>query len=168
MTSAGKIEDLMNEHAQLYMKSCVVQEWVYLNCSFKQQTVMLCALRGCDTASKEDLSKALTRKIRSAVLRNADPKDSLFMREDSKRIRSFLQDLDHYPLHWLTHSLHACEIIGYKCDDDTMRESFKALYINFVEALHLRPESEQQMDVRLADKVEKPTIVGREVGSYSG
>lgn len=42
----------------------VVQDWVSEKLTWKQQTVLFCALRGCDTAEKNDPAKAIIRNLR--------------------------------------------------------------------------------------------------------
>lgn len=61
--------------------------------------------------------------------------------------------MDQYPVHWLLHFIQAAEIIGYKCPDQNVRNYWKYFYITAVKAMHLNPESEFQLDMRLSDKV---------------
>jgi len=61
----------------------------------------------------------------------------------------FLRGFDHYPLHWLLHFLHACEIVGYKHPDDEIRDAFSHLYGRLVKKFHLTPETEAELDARL-------------------
>lgn len=90
------------------MKS-VVQEWLANEkISWKQQTVVLLALRGCDGQSKYDLPKKLTRQLRSAILYNAAAKDTTFMRDTMtlEELRNMAEDSDKYPIHYYMHSCH--------------------------------------------------------------
>lgn len=132
----------------------VVREWLSRCCTFKQQTVLITALRGCDGLPREDVSKHLTRELRRAVLLAADTTGaSEFMlhvvSEDD--VQSFVGDLDQYPMHWLMHFTHAAEVIAYKHPDAGMRGKWLGLYYRIVAGLHLRPETEEEMDERLAD-----------------
>lgn len=136
----------------------VVKEWLDV-CTLKQQTVLLSALRGCDGKMKEDYSKPLTRKFRSVILKNAGgvQKQGNFMHDsvgDVDEIK-FISNLDHYPMHWLLHFLHAIEIVGYKHPDKESRCYWHKLYLMIVDALHLSPESEETLDARLADVINK-------------
>ena len=69
--------------------------------------------------------------------------------------KTFVDDMDRYPLHSVQHVMLACEIIGYKHPDEHTRQLFSAVYNQIVWAMHLRPEPEAGMDHRLADKREK-------------
>jgi hypothetical protein len=131
---------------------CVVQDWVF-GCSFKMQTVMLSALRGCDGKGKEDPSKHLVRQLRSVILHNASPGDGKFMQvgDFQKCLDAVTEDLDHYPVHWVTHFMHACEIIGYMHRDGRVRAQWQNAYRQFVDALHLMPETEFELSARLMD-----------------
>lgn len=134
--------------------SSVVQDWVGQACTWKQQTVLLCSLRGCDGSPKEDASKKLTRQIRRLVLHSAsDPGKDKFMeaQEMSKVVTDVAEDLDHYPVHWVMHSIHAFEILAYKHPNVKARSECLNAYMTLVNALHLRIESEEDLDRRLAD-----------------
>ncbi len=138
-------------------EASVFQEWLQ-TISWKQQTVIITGLRGCDGLSKYDPSKHISRSIRMAALKNADT-TTTYMKHDLfdellESAKKFIADLDKYPLHFVLHMAHACEIIGYKHPDDKTRETFNAVYNQIVWAMHLRPESKESMDHRLSDKKE--------------
>ncbi len=139
-------------------EASVFQDWLQ-NISWKQQTVIVTGLRGCDGLSKKDPSKHISRSIRMAALKNADTtttymKHNLF-EELLEAAKVFVDDLDRYPTHFVLHMMHACEIIGYKHPEERVREVFSAVYNQIVWAMHLRPESKESLDHRLADKTEK-------------
>ena len=126
--------------------------------SLKQQTVVLCALRGCDGLTKEDPSKALVRWYRGVVLVSANPEadDRSFMRPGTdfvsaaKRFMSY--GLDHYPMHWLMHFAHGLEIVGHYHPQQNTRYEASMLYGAIVESgLHLRVETKGNCDARLRD-----------------
>lgn len=138
----------------------VLQEWVF-HVPCKMQSVMMCALRGCDTVGKEDPSKIIVRALRSVILNDAEGK-SLFTDNRlgeclnngiSGPLKLFIEDLDHYPVHFIMHLAHACEITGFKYPSADIGGQFLQVYHMIVEALHLIPESEAHLDIRLADKV---------------
>jgi len=135
----------------------VVKPWLSL-CSLKQQTVLLSALRGCDGKMKEDYSKPFTRKLRGVLLFNAGGIQTAgkFMADfvGGTEITKFVSNLDHYPMHWLLHFLHAAEIIGYKHPEKEIREWWFFLYKEITNAIHLNIETEKQLDERLADEGE--------------
>lgn len=138
----------------------VVQDWVS-QCTLKQQTVLLSAIRGCDGIAKEDPSKKFTRALRSVVLHNASPDDGVFMQNSitSEAIEEFTGDLDRYPLHWVTHFTHATEIIGYKHPIRKVQLNWLAVYHRLVTALHFQPEVEADLDARLSDGPISPNVV---------
>lgn len=143
----------------------VVQEWVS-KLSWKQQTVLLCAIRGHDGVARDDPSKFITRSIRGCVLKNATNRDSKtpqhtdFMRMDFQKLEvpfeSVIQDIDKYNVHWLMHVTHAAEILGYKHPDPTISAFWKDFYLSLVDALHLYPEPEVACNARLRDGVPSP------------
>jgi hypothetical protein len=132
----------------------VVQGWL-AECTLKQQTVLLSALRGCDGKYKEDYSKPFTRKLRSVLLKNAGGLQTpgKFMADfvGEEELTKFVSNLDHYPMHWLMHFTHAVEIVGFKHPVPEIQIFWFRLYIEICKALHLNPETEDQLDKRLAD-----------------
>lgn len=138
----------------------VIRPWLSdAGLSLKMQSVLFSALRGCDTVSKEDASKPLVRAVRAAIMRDAEEQHrapgfgSIFLNGDltDETVRKFTDDLDHYPVHFVMHLAHACEIIAFKHPDRAYREPFLRAYNGIAEALHLLPESAEHLDLRLAD-----------------
>ena len=137
----------------------VVLPWLS-GLSLKQQTVLLTALRGCDGVPKEDISKKFVRVYRSLILKNAEEGfdrdiDHHFMKEQitDSDVTEFLGHLDHYYMHWLTHFIYAIEIVGYNHPVSTIRQWWSCLYLGLVSAIHLSPESKEDNDYRLRDKI---------------
>lgn len=130
----------------------VVRPWL-CDLTYKQQTVLLSAIRGCDGAGKEDLSKKFVRAYRSVLLFNAAPGAGQFMHPSIQveDIEKFLNSLDHYPMHWLMHFTHAVEIVGYNHPQKDIRNWWYNLYLGIVSALHLLPESFSENNARLQD-----------------
>ena len=127
------------------MAESVMREWVS-ELPFKMQTVLIMATRGCDAEPKRGASKAATRAMRSVILKNADNVTE-FMRTD---LPPFDMDgCEGLPLHWLTHTLHAAEIIGYFHPDMAVRGAWYAWYLDAVAKLHLRPETRADLINRL-------------------
>jgi hypothetical protein len=133
------------------MKS-VLQDWV-MELGLRHQGVMLCAVRGCDTAPKDDPSKMLTRCLRYAVL-NCHCGDAakavsfieLVSKEELRaRMIAFLKNCDHYPQHYVSHLMHAAEVVGYKRPS----EAWLWFYQKLCKGLHVSPETEPQLDARL-------------------
>lgn len=134
----------------------VVQEWLAEQCTFKMQTVLLTSFRGCDGTHKHDLGKDYTRLMRATVLKNADPNTTFFPTGEAVQNayevqQCFFDDMDHYPVHWFMHLLHAAEICGYKCPDKGMRDFWLNFYCHGCHELHVNRETEDQMELRLRD-----------------
>lgn len=128
----------------------VFKEWVF-DLPYRMQSVLVLGLRGCDTARKDDVSKAITRTMRGVVFNNADPTNT-FIKDDypeAKAVEAFLWDIDSYPMHFIMHLAHAAEIIGYKHPNETYRSNWLDFYHKLVKGLHVNPETEAQLDIRL-------------------
>lgn len=133
------------------MKS-VLQDWL-MQLGLRHQGCVINAMRGCDTAPKDDPSKLLTRCLRYEVLHchNGDPAKAVSYIEKvdddtlKQRMVAFLKNCDHYPQHYVAHLLHAAQIVGYKKPSAPWLWFYKKL----VNGLHLNPESEEQLDERL-------------------
>lgn len=134
---------------------CVVKEWVW-PLSWKQQVVLLSALRGCDTADKYDMSKPFIRKLRNVVLHNGANEDAEFMTADitNQDIYNFTKSLDKYPIHFILHLIHAAEVVGYNHHDREIADFWCHVYLEFVRAFHMNIETKAENDFRLRDGVE--------------
>lgn len=138
----------------MILMSSVVQDWVN-GLTWKQQTVLFCALRGCDTAEKNDPAKAIIRNLRGTVLHNAGTPSGEFMQYTDVDLVDFTKNnLDAYPIHFILHVAHAAEIIGYKHPDLRVKGYWKNVYVSVVHAFHMNIETEEQMDYRLRDGVD--------------
>lgn len=130
----------------------VVKAWVFA-LPYRMQAVLLSALRGCDGRSKNDPSKHIVRSLRATLLNQADPTNS-FMAINldgppDEHVDAMVNDLDSYPLHFVTHLAHASEIVGFKYPDKARKVRWLAFYYKIVKGLHMMPETEAQLDVRL-------------------
>lgn len=133
----------------------VVKEWVS-TIPYKMQAVLLLSLRGCDGTLKEDPSKMITRALRSVLFHPAVKNfndEGMFMSVNAitlqNAIERFSQNLDHYPNHFITHLMHAMEIIGYKHPDIKTSEFWSGAYKSCCSGMHLNHENECQLDARL-------------------
>lgn len=137
------------------MKS-VLQDWV-MALGLRHQGVLLNACRGCDTVPKDDVSKALVRVYRSHILNShcGNPEKSVSYIEAATavelhcRMRAVIGNFDHYPLHYITHLIHAAEIVGYYHPSKTAAGLWSTFYCEMVRKLHLTPETKAQLDKRL-------------------
>lgn len=134
----------------------ILQDWV-TQLGLRHQGVLLTAIRGCDTAPKEDVSKDLSRAIRGLILLThcADPKQSSSFIEDcdstelETRYNAFMRNCDQYPHHFVMHIVHATQVIGYCHASPVFRGVCELAYARFCSRLHVRPETEAAMNERL-------------------
>ena len=134
----------------------VVRPWLAKNCTLKMQSVLLSALRGCDGLPKEDISKAITRKFRGTLFFPANKAfDRSYMNPDVSQgeLKKFYKNLDPYPVHWLFHFAHACEIVGYFHPDSVEANFWWDVYQGICQGLHVNVETLDQLSERLKDNI---------------
>ena len=137
------------------MKELVLKDWLK-NLTFKEQTVLLCILRGTDSGGSDEI-KSWIRLIRRTVLKNAAPNKTFMRKEDVSRFLYIEKHnpliLDMLPVHFLSHLMHAVEIIGYKHPDNDTRDFFWLAYRDLCDYMHINPETREQMNNRLNDEL---------------
>jgi hypothetical protein len=149
------------------MKS-VLQQWV-TELPFMQQTVLLSAIRGPDGLGKNHSVRETIRWYRRCVLLSAftgNPINDMYeagggsfmgpvsvTRSSDKVIKSYFEHFDELPLHFHMHMLEAAEIVGYKHPVDSIRMFWNEFYNKGVSVLHFYPETHEQLDKRLANKI---------------
>jgi hypothetical protein len=122
------------------INTSVFKDWIF-TLPWRMQSVLTSSLRGCDGVGKDDPSKFITRGIRSVVLNDADPSNSFITKggvPDAKMVKAFLWDLDGYPMHFIMHTAHAAEIIGYKHPHKKHRDWWLKFYKKVVVGLQSR------------------------------
>lgn len=142
----------------------------------QQQSVLLLATRGPDGAEKHHPCKDVQRAYRATVLVAAKYGRMIEYGEhvdNFMSLRSFGNDIqwaaevdnwfnniDCIPHHFSMKLLHATEILGYMHPDERFRERWLAFYMRGVHELHLSPESELQLRMRLSDwrRADWPTV----------
>lgn len=137
------------------MKS-VLKDWV-MELGLRHQGVLIAAIRGCDTAPKNDPSKLLTRCLRERILNchcgDVSKAVSFIERVSTsdllERMHAFRKNLDHYPHHYVMHFIHAVGVIAYHGEVDNQLPCWIALYGKLCMGLHMTCESKAQMDERL-------------------
>jgi len=147
----------------------VLQEWV-TNLTLMQQSVLITAVRGPDALPKFHISKYLLRWYRRCVLLSAfdagvlsdphDPRGGSFLGPiESKSLddlaSAYLRGIDELPLHFHFHLVHAAEILGYKHPADEIKAWWNRFYLAAVRDMHLKPEPEEDLDRRLADRLDQ-------------
>lgn len=61
------------------------------------------------------------------------------------------RSVDELPHHFWLHLVHCSEILGYKHPDEKIRAYWHDFYNRACEDMHMWPETEEQMDLRLSD-----------------
>lgn len=135
----------------------IVQPWVE-QLGLRYQGTLICAMRGCDGVGKEDSSKPLIRGLRGLVLEPASERPSSFINLVSQerinqRFVAFLQNFDHYPVHYVLHLMHAVEIIGYYHPNKGCAYYCDHYYRKFCRKIHMNPETKDQLNARLQREI---------------
>jgi hypothetical protein len=147
------------------MKS-VLQDWV-MELSLREQGTLLTAVRGCDLTPKYPLDsqeRQLTSAIRGAFMvpadaREVDSEPGCFM---SLKVPVHLKvsSLGQYPQHWVSHVMHACEVIAYRHPDKEIRDSWFKVYKAFCKSLHVNIEYPEQLEDRMnEDRIASGSVV---------
>ncbi len=66
-------------------------------------------------------------------------------------VDGYITNLDGIPAHFQRHFMHAVQILGYKHPSPYTRKFWNDVYIRLVKEMHLHPELEDEMDLRLSD-----------------
>jgi hypothetical protein len=142
----------------------VLQDWV-MELPLREQGTLVAAVRGCDVQAKDPTAPAkhVVAALRCAFMNPADPREvdvpGAFFRSDppeNLKVSSF----DHLPLHFVSHVMHAIEVVGYRHPSEEVRTRWMRLYIQLVDGLHLWPESRLAMISRLSeDRIASGTVV---------
>ena len=139
----------------------ILQEWVIKKLGRRHQGVLLGVVRGCDSIPKNDPSKAICKVMRGCVLvthcsGNVRPTTYIERPEDIGAIaiehrceQFFLAGFDHYPTHFVTHLMHAAEMLGYKYPRGDIAAVWLWFYYGICKRLHVVPEGYAAMNKRL-------------------
>jgi hypothetical protein len=133
----------------------------------QQQAVLLLGARGPDGISKYHPCKPIQRAYRAAVFLAAKYGRTLewgereegfmcleqFSDDDgwAAQVQTFFDSIDSLPHHFTMHLLHGAQILGYKHPDERFRNRWREFYILGCRDLHMTPETEAEMDIRLSD-----------------
>jgi hypothetical protein len=135
----------------------VIRSWVS-DLGNRHQVALLTAMRGCDYIQRENSARPIVRALRFAVMdmggevslavANGFLLPSLAWAD----VAAFLKDWDRYPVHFLHHLMHACEVAAYKHPDPVLAGAFMSVYRGLILNLHVTAETEAEMDSRLDDQ----------------
>jgi hypothetical protein len=145
-------------------QNSVLQDWV-MELPLREQGTILTAIRGCDLTPKYPMDspeRQIVGWIRYAVLNPADPREvgikGAFFQSEMPDFK--LSAFGHYPLHWFVHIMHTLEVIGYRSTNRKQKRAALIKYHAMVRSLHLKPEEEGEMKVRLSeDRIANDTVV---------
>lgn len=134
----------------------VIQDWV-CKLGLRYQGVLVSAVRGCDTAPRDDASKLLVRVYRGEILNSTaeegkQPKSYISYattEELAKLMQDYVRNWDHYPFHYNTHFVHAAQILGYYHHDERRKRMWHAFYLTCCKKMHVLPETRDQLAARL-------------------
>lgn len=154
----------------------VLQDWV-CRLSLMKQAVLLASVRGPDGVAKEHPSKNIVRWYRRCILISAfdnrpindpyDPGGGSFTGPScskgnlpaltwqtlmTRNFDKFLETRDELNLHYYQHFMHSIQIVGADHTDHEIRDWWSTCYSRMVDVLHLKPESDIELGLRLGDR----------------
>lgn len=132
-------------------KGFVLQDWMG-ELPWKQQSVILSSLRGPDTSRPGNV-KIINRWLRGITQHNADSTTDYMKKIDFPSLESFQRDLEYCTMHYYCHLMHTLEIIGYNHPEENIKDIALRYYAAMVEFQHLNPETKEELNKRLEDKV---------------
>lgn len=147
------------------MTRSVLQDWV-MELPLREQGTLLTCVRGCDLTPKlplDSVERRLVGALRFAIMipadrREVDIRGAFFQSRPPDNFRA--SGIGHYPLHWISHVMHAAEVIAYRHPDGMIRERWYNIYFAFVHSLHVQPETRDRFIQRMSeDRIESDTVV---------
>ncbi len=129
----------------------VLQDWMG-ELPWKQQSVILSSLRGPDTHRPESVKK-VTRWLRAITQNNADNSTDYMKDVGLPEFEPLRTELEFCTVHYFCHLLHTFEIIGYSHPVEDIRNLSRGYYERLANALHLNPETQEQLNKRLEDRI---------------
>ena len=132
-------------------KGKVLQDWMG-ELPWKQQSVILSSLRGPDTHRPEHVKK-INRWLRAITQNNADTSTDYMLEISHPLLEELQRDLEYCTMHYYCHLMHAMGIIGHNHPEEKTKNIAINYYAAMVDFLHLNPETKDQMNKRLEDKV---------------
>jgi len=156
----------------------VLQPWVQ-ELPLRAQSTLLTGYRGCDLAPKNPaaiderygcstgentVERQLVAYLRFLTLvaagkREVDVPGAWFQSKPPEKWKP--SQLGHYPLHWYSHLMHCFEVVAYlRPIQDEHTDRVLGIYVRLARALHLNPETKEQLIARLTeDRIAKGEVV---------
>lgn len=141
----------------------VLNDWVQ-DLTFMQQAVLMSMIRNADGIGKHHPQKELIKWYRRCVVKSAFDQKQIWspttpgggsftgpVADIEAALDQFIWARDEMTLHYFAHAMHAFEILGYKYPLNDHREFWHRAYMRMVDAMHMMPETEEMMDMRLSD-----------------
>lgn len=135
----------------------ILRDWV-VALPLREQGTLLAAIRGCDLAPKfpvDSVERQLTAYLRWLTCNPADEREvdtyGSFMRSTAPGGGWKASSIEHYPLHWYVHVLHAYEVVAYRHPAPIHSRQGYDVYYKLTHALHLPLESAEAMIARLSE-----------------
>jgi len=153
------VSDLRDRAGLENPKRSVLQDWV-MKLPLREQGTLLTCIRGCDLVPKlplDSIPRRIVSSLRYAIMvcadvREIDSAPGCFMTSQPPYDEEWkVSELEHYPLHWVTHIMHASEVIAYRHPEDRLSRQFGNIYHKIVRAWHLYPETYDQFEERLSE-----------------
>jgi len=155
------MSDMLPNHCR-----SILQDWV-MELPLREQGTLLTCVRGCDLTPKLPLdgtARHLVAFLRfsfmtAADVREVDAAPGCFFRSTPPREWK-ASELGHFPQHWISHVMHASEVVGWRHPDRRIGGQAWGVYETIVRSLHLHPENFEQFVARLSeDRIESGEIV---------
>lgn len=135
----------------------VMRPWTH-NLSLRAQGTLVAGLRGCDLTPKnpvDSTARQLVAYLRWLAMIPADEREVDY--EPGAYMQSTppadwrQSELGHLPLHYVSHLMHAYEIVAYLHPEPTHGMAAYTIYERLVDGLHLNIETRRQMTERLTE-----------------
>jgi hypothetical protein len=133
------------------MKNSVLQEWVE-ELSLKKQSAILSSLRGPDNNHYQNVKK-ISKWIRRKTQYDADPSSGYMQEEGLPNIKDIKPEIEFCTVHYFNHVIQGLEIIGYDHPEQNIQNEAIQLYKGLARIIHLNPESREQLNKRLENRV---------------
>jgi hypothetical protein len=135
-----------------------MQPWTH-DLPLREQGTLVAGLRGCDLTPKnpvDSTARQLVAYLRwltmvPADAREVDLEPGTYMQSSPPPAGWRQSELGHLPLHYVSHLMHAYQVVAYRHPDDARRLDAFFVYVTLVEGLHLVTEPRDVMIARLSE-----------------
>lgn len=136
----------------------VMQTWTHA-LPLREQGTIVAGLRGCDVMPKnpvDSTARQLVAYLRWLTMVPADPREvdlepGTYMQSTPPPDGWRQSELGHLPLHFVSHLMHAYEVVAYRHPETSRQVDALLIYSRLVEGLHLYAEPRSEMIARLSE-----------------